>query len=297
LRNARRHAANYQRYFHLLFLTLYTLPKLGADSRPNFNNLKKKTFRRVIELCHAPYNNINFAVHLPRVKAYFKYKQFRSFTPSKYRRYFVGRFINFTPQALIPMVNGYNIKDYRSPQYYNKFWPHHVKSSLDFLFWGGFLVSTFLEQLNYLSTAVYKIKSDRINLNKYKLFFKQYLLLVKTYFQTIYTFKYAKNVAPQGILKRMRQFEKLRGFKKLPHLKIDDSVWVKHVKFFDWLKFIRDKKSFFKMKIVLDRIFKWIYDNNKIKYLFGVHFHKKILSTYLLKNTFIYKKKHKVLVS
>lgn len=208
----------------------------------------------------------------------------------RFKQFWIANFIKFK----LNYTNNYNAFD----RYQQKI---H--------FWTHFLYKMYFLNVNLKVRSVFNLNtcpvlftkySNKVKKKiriKYKILFRKYIKILITHYQTMYRFKYNKITPAFNIITRMKQFDVLMGLRPtrqfyLKQTKIQYNM--NHLRFFKWQKFLRRKKDFFILQIVLKWLFRWIYKVDNLKYIFGTNLHKNYFMHYLMQNNFIYKKQFKI---
>lgn len=156
----------------------------------------------------------------------------------------------------------------------------------------------YLENLNHIETVDSLISTNTSAHNTYAArSLRKYMLLLKLYFNEVYGNKMSKKIPASSAMHWIREYLRLtNSIKRRP------ALWNRFNRVaFHFLPKAKDdeqrgrkKKILFKLKILFDRLFKWLYAEKNARYALSTPIQKGTFREYILRNQFIFKKQFKI---
>jgi hypothetical protein len=143
-------------------------------------------------------------------------------------------------------------------------------------------------------------QKHRRTVNKvYKRLLVQYMKLLASFYTEAMLIKARKRTAAHNAVSLIKQFSRVAGSRTVNPLN-KPRRWdtIKTIRFYlrhkHYKKFWRTKKSLFKMRVVIARMLRWLYNTKNSKYLLGTKLRQAFLGNYATDKQFIYKKRIKL---
>ena len=104
----------------------------------------------------------------------------------------------------------------------------------------------------------------------------------------------AKNIPSSSILQLIDKFHELTGFLKSARVFRQGVYWQWRTQYNTMKNILQDKEGLFKLRILFDRLFLWLYGRKNIRYVFNLLVKKGTFLSYAGKFQILYKKSFKV---
>lgn len=123
---------------------------------------------------------------------------------------------------------------------------------------------------------------------------RSYIRLLKLFYTLSFGRKMAKNIPSSSILQLIDKFHELTGFLKSARVFRQGVYWQWRTQYNTMKNILQDKEGLFKLRILFDRLFLWLYGRKNIRYVFNRLVKKGTFLSYAGKFQILYKKSFKV---